>query len=153
MVWNLGAPAPIEPAYSKNWVSSGFSDLFAPYARQEQFRPAFSSLIVEYWLIEGSASGRDTSQRGSCLTATAQGARISRWISVFQTSHRTEKGITMKLSTSDKTAGKVHEVKGAIKQKAGELTGNRNLESNGRIEKNAGKVQNFAGKVEKSIGE
>ena len=59
----------------------------------------------------------------------------------------------MKLSTSDKTAGKVHEVKGAIKQKAGELTGNRNLESNGRIEKNAGKVQNFAGKVEKSIGE
>jgi len=59
----------------------------------------------------------------------------------------------MKLSTSDKATGKVHEVKGAVKQKAGELTGNRNLEADGRAEKNVGKVQNFAGKVEKVIGE
>jgi uncharacterized protein YjbJ (UPF0337 family) len=59
----------------------------------------------------------------------------------------------MKLSTNDKTTGKVHEVKGAIKQKAGQLTGNPCLESNGRTEKNAGKVQNFVGKVEKVVGE
>jgi len=58
----------------------------------------------------------------------------------------------MKLSTNDKTAGKVHEVTGAIKQKAGQLTGNPNLESDGRAEKNAGKVQNFVGKVEKVVG-
>jgi uncharacterized protein YjbJ (UPF0337 family) len=59
----------------------------------------------------------------------------------------------MKLSTSDKATGKVHEVKGAIKQKAGELAGCPCLESKGRTEKNAGKAQNFVGKVEKAIGE
>jgi uncharacterized protein YjbJ (UPF0337 family) len=59
----------------------------------------------------------------------------------------------MKLSTSDKATGKVHEVKGAIKQKTGELVGNPSLESKGRAEKNAGKAQNFVGKVEKVIGE
>jgi uncharacterized protein YjbJ (UPF0337 family) len=59
----------------------------------------------------------------------------------------------MKLSTNDKATGKVHEVKGAIKQKAGEITGSPCLESKGRTEKNAGKVQNFVGKVEKTIGE
>jgi uncharacterized protein YjbJ (UPF0337 family) len=59
----------------------------------------------------------------------------------------------MKPSTEDKTTGKLHEVKGAIKQEAGELTKNPNLEADGRAEKNAGKVQNFAGKIEKAVGE
>ena len=59
----------------------------------------------------------------------------------------------MKPSTDDKTTGKLHEVKGAIRQKAGELTGKRNLEDDGRAEKNAGKVQNVAGKIEKAVGE
>jgi uncharacterized protein YjbJ (UPF0337 family) len=58
----------------------------------------------------------------------------------------------MKPSTNDKTTGKLHEVKGAIKQKAGELTKNPNLEAEGKAEKNAGKVQNIVGKVEKAIG-
>jgi len=58
----------------------------------------------------------------------------------------------MKPSTNDKTTGKLHEVKGAIKQKAGELTKNPDLEAEGKAEKNAGKVQNFVGKVEKAIG-
>ena len=59
----------------------------------------------------------------------------------------------MKLSTDDKTAGKLHEVKGAVKQTAGELTNNPDLEADGRAEKNAGKAQGFIGKVEKAIGE
>ena len=58
----------------------------------------------------------------------------------------------MKPSTDDKTIGKLHEVKGAIKQKVGELTKNSNLEADGRAEKNVGKVQNFVGKVEKAVG-
>ena len=58
----------------------------------------------------------------------------------------------MKSSTDDKTTGKFHEVKGAIKQKAGELTKNPNLEANGRSEKNAGKVQKAVGKIEKAVG-
>ena len=58
----------------------------------------------------------------------------------------------MKLSSSDKATGKLHEVKGAIKQKAGELTENPNLEADGRTEKNAGKVQKVVGKIEKAVG-
>jgi uncharacterized protein YjbJ (UPF0337 family) len=58
----------------------------------------------------------------------------------------------MKPSTQDRTAGKLHEVTGAIKQKAGELTKNTKLETNGMAEKNAGKVQNVIGKIEKAVG-
>jgi uncharacterized protein YjbJ (UPF0337 family) len=53
----------------------------------------------------------------------------------------------MKPSTDDKTTGNLHEVKGAIKQKAGELTRNPNLEADGRAEKNV------VGKIEKAVGE
>jgi uncharacterized protein YjbJ (UPF0337 family) len=59
----------------------------------------------------------------------------------------------MKLSTDDKATGTLHEVKGAIKQKAGEISNNPNLAANGNAEKNAGKVQHFVGKVEKKLGE
>ena len=59
----------------------------------------------------------------------------------------------MKLSTDDKAKGTIHEVKGAIKQKAGELTNDPDLAADGRVEKNAGKVQRFVGKVEKAVGE
>ena len=58
----------------------------------------------------------------------------------------------MKPSTEDKTAGNLHEVKGAIKQKAGEITKHPNLEADGMAEKNAGKVQNAVGKIEKAVG-
>jgi uncharacterized protein YjbJ (UPF0337 family) len=59
----------------------------------------------------------------------------------------------MKPSTDDKATGKLHEVKGTIKQKVGEIAGNPDLEAEGRAEKNAGKVQNWVGKVEKAVGE
>lgn len=58
-----------------------------------------------------------------------------------------------KLSTEDKTKGKIHEVKGTIKEKVGELTNNPELEADGNTEKNAGKVQNLVGKIEKAIGQ
>jgi uncharacterized protein YjbJ (UPF0337 family) len=58
----------------------------------------------------------------------------------------------MKPSTNDKATGTFHEVKGAIKQKAGELAKKPNLEADGRVEKNAGKVQNAVGKIEKAVG-
>ena len=58
----------------------------------------------------------------------------------------------MKPSTQDETAGKLHELKGAVRQKAGEVTKNPNLEADGMAEKNAGKVQNVIGKIEKAVG-
>jgi uncharacterized protein YjbJ (UPF0337 family) len=58
----------------------------------------------------------------------------------------------MKPSTNDRAAGTLHEVKGAIKQKAGEITKNPKLEADGIAEKNAGKVQKVVGKIEKAVG-
>jgi uncharacterized protein YjbJ (UPF0337 family) len=59
----------------------------------------------------------------------------------------------MKLSTHDKATGKIHEVKGAIRQKAGEIGNDPDLEADGNAEKIVGKVQSLVGKIEKSLGE
>jgi uncharacterized protein YjbJ (UPF0337 family) len=53
----------------------------------------------------------------------------------------------MKSSTKDKAEGKYHEVKGKIKEMAGELTDNPELEAEGTSEKIAGKVQKKIGEV------
>ena len=62
-----------------------------------------------------------------------------------------QEGKKMKPSTEDEIAGKVHEVKGTIKQKVGQLTNNPDLEGEGIGEKIAGKVQKKIGQVEKVI--
>jgi uncharacterized protein YjbJ (UPF0337 family) len=67
--------------------------------------------------------------------------------------YQTEEIYVMKPSTEDKTTGKLHEAKGTIKEKAGELINNPDLEADGRAEKNAGKAQNWVGKVENLVGE
>ncbi len=55
----------------------------------------------------------------------------------------------MKPSTKDQIAGKLHELKGKAKQKAGQVTNNPNLAAEGRGEKLAGKIQKKVGQVEK----
>ena len=55
----------------------------------------------------------------------------------------------MKLSTKDQAKGKLHEVKGDIKQKAGRATNNPKLEAEGQDEKIAGKFQKKVGQIEK----
>ena len=55
----------------------------------------------------------------------------------------------MKSSAKDKAEGKYHEVKGKIKEMAGELTDNPKLEAEGTSEKIAGKVQKKIGEVKK----
>jgi uncharacterized protein YjbJ (UPF0337 family) len=57
----------------------------------------------------------------------------------------------MKPSTKDQIAGKVHEVKGAVKAKVGKETNNPNLEAEGQDENLAGKVQKKVGQVEKVL--
>ena len=58
----------------------------------------------------------------------------------------------MKPSTKDEIAGKVHEVKGTVKEKVGELTNDPDLDGDGIGEKIAGKVQKKLGQVEKALG-
>jgi uncharacterized protein YjbJ (UPF0337 family) len=55
----------------------------------------------------------------------------------------------MKESTKDQIQGKLHEAKGAIKQKVGELTNNPQLHDEGADEKIGGKIQKKVGQVEK----
>jgi uncharacterized protein YjbJ (UPF0337 family) len=57
----------------------------------------------------------------------------------------------MKSSIENRIAGKVHEVKGTIKEKLGQATNNPDLETNGIGEKIAGKVQNKIGQVQRVI--
>jgi uncharacterized protein YjbJ (UPF0337 family) len=55
----------------------------------------------------------------------------------------------MRISTNDRIEGKVHEVKGTIKETVGHLVGNPSLEAEGKAEALAGKVQTKVGQVEK----
>ena len=57
----------------------------------------------------------------------------------------------MKPSTKNEIAGKIHEVKGKVKEKAGQLTNNPDLEAEGIGEKIAGKVQMKIGQLEKAV--
>ena len=52
----------------------------------------------------------------------------------------------MKQSTKDQIEGKFHEVKGKVKEKAGQVINNPDLEAEGKSE-------NLAGKVQKKIGQ
>ena len=58
----------------------------------------------------------------------------------------------MKPSTEDEIAGKVHEVKGKIKEKVRQLTNDPDLEAEGIGEKIGGKVQEKIGQVKKVLG-
>jgi len=55
----------------------------------------------------------------------------------------------MKQSSRDQAEGKLHEVKGKLKEKVGRATNNPNLEDEGTDEKVAGKVQEKVGQVER----
>ena len=58
----------------------------------------------------------------------------------------------MKSSTKDNVEGKMHQVKGKIKETVGKGVKNRDLEAEGTVEKIGGKVQEKIGKIEKNAG-
>ena len=57
----------------------------------------------------------------------------------------------MKPSTRDNAEGKMHQVKGAIKEVAGKIVNNRDLEAEGKVEKLDGKIQEKIGQIEKVV--
>jgi uncharacterized protein YjbJ (UPF0337 family) len=61
----------------------------------------------------------------------------------------TRKGDDMKPSTRDQVEGKLHEMKGTVKEAAGRVTNNPNLANEGQAEKLAGTVQKKVGQVKK----
>ncbi len=54
-------------------------------------------------------------------------------------------------STEDQMKGIAHQVKGTVKEKAGQVMHDRDLEAEGLGEKLAGKIQEKAGQVEKVL--
>jgi uncharacterized protein YjbJ (UPF0337 family) len=61
------------------------------------------------------------------------------------------RGGSMTPSTKDQAEGTFHEVKGKVKEKAGQVTNNPNLVAEGQNEKLAGKVQKKIGQIEKVL--
>jgi uncharacterized protein YjbJ (UPF0337 family) len=59
----------------------------------------------------------------------------------------------MKNSTKDQVTGKVHELKGAAIEKAGDVINDPNVQQKGLNEKVAGKVQKKVGEIEKVLGQ
>jgi uncharacterized protein YjbJ (UPF0337 family) len=59
---------------------------------------------------------------------------------------------TMKSSIRDKAEGTFHEAKGKVKETAGKIADDPNLEAEGTAEKIAGKVQEKVGQVKKVLG-
>jgi uncharacterized protein YjbJ (UPF0337 family) len=55
-------------------------------------------------------------------------------------------------STHDRVEGKVHEVKGAVKEKIGQATNNPNLQDEGTAERIGGTVEKKIGEVKKVFG-
>ena len=55
----------------------------------------------------------------------------------------------MRSSTKDQIKGKLHEMKGNVKEKAGQVTNNNKLVVQGRNEKLASKIQGKIGQFEK----
>jgi len=57
----------------------------------------------------------------------------------------------MTQSMKDKIRGTLHETKGTVKEKVGQVTNNPNLAAKGKIEKLAGKAQRKIGQIEKVL--
>jgi uncharacterized protein YjbJ (UPF0337 family) len=53
----------------------------------------------------------------------------------------------------DQIKGRVKKARGAVKEKTGELLGDRELESEGAAERGAGRAQEVYGKVRHVVGE
>ena len=58
----------------------------------------------------------------------------------------------MKSGSKDEVAGRIHEVKGAVKEKVGKLTNSPGLEAEGRVERVAGRAQKKIGQVKQVLG-
>jgi uncharacterized protein YjbJ (UPF0337 family) len=58
----------------------------------------------------------------------------------------------MKTSFRDQAEGKLHKVKGEIKETVGELINDPHLKAEGNIEKKEGKAQEKVGKIKKFLG-
>jgi uncharacterized protein YjbJ (UPF0337 family) len=85
-----------------------------------------------------------------CMLAQEQPRRsVFKVIGIIPTDQFNDERITN--MDKDRVAGVGHQVKGAVKEVAGEVTGDTKTEAEGKAEKAAGKVQNTIGGVKDSL--
>jgi uncharacterized protein YjbJ (UPF0337 family) len=58
----------------------------------------------------------------------------------------------MKSSTKDKVEGKIHQVKGKVKETIGKAINDNTLQAEGIVENVGGKAQENVGKLKKAVG-
>ena len=58
----------------------------------------------------------------------------------------------MKPGTEDEVEGMMHNLKGKVKKKAGQLTDDPDLEAEGKAEETSGKIQEKVGQVKRVLG-
>jgi len=73
------------------------------------------------------------------------------WMQISCIQNKSGKGDRMKPSTRDNVEGKMHQVKGAVKEAAGKIVNDPDLEAEGKVEKIGGKVQEKIGEIEKVV--
>lgn len=59
----------------------------------------------------------------------------------------------MSIPNKDEAAGKWEQVKGTVKEKAGEVTGDRELEAEGEVQNAEGETQETWGKLKRGVGD
>ena len=62
-----------------------------------------------------------------------------------------KEGASMKTSTKDQVEGKLHKMKGEIKETVGKLINDSQLKAEGSVEKIEGKAQEKVGQIKKSV--
>ena len=67
---------------------------------------------------------------------------------LLKSTYRSDKGNQMNQSTKDEIKANMHEAKGTVKEKAGQVSNNPHLTAEGQNERLAGKIQEKVGQVE-----
>jgi uncharacterized protein YjbJ (UPF0337 family) len=70
----------------------------------------------------------------------------------MQSTRKSTGGDTMKSGTRDEAEGKLHKVKGKIKETAGKVIADPDLEAEGKNEVRSGEIQEKIGEIKKVVG-
>src|SRR5580658_10635646 len=90
--------------------------------------------------------------RAAKAKSTKWQVAVRTWGTKREDGNRERRGEPMKPGTQDEVEGKLHNLKGKVKEVAGKLTNDPDLEAEGEAEEIAGKVQEKVGQVKKVLG-
>ncbi len=83
--------------------------------------------------------------------AAAEAASANGNMQIQQPQQQPKEIYPMKASTKKNAHGRMHQAKGTIKEVAGKIVGNRDLETRGKLENMAGDLEVKLGRAEKNL--